>query len=73
MPKSELSQSRIVQLKLLDIAIREVYIDSVKGDNWINDSIIKMYMAYLEKLCNNDELLFMDPAVMQSLRNVDTK
>jgi len=73
MPKSELSQSKIIQLNRLDIAIREVDIDSVKGNNWIHDSIIKMYMVYLEKLWNNKELLFMDPAVMQSLKNVDTK
>ena len=62
-----------MQLKRLDIAIREVDIDSIKGNNLINDSIIKMYMAYLDKLCGNDELLFMDPSVVQMIRNVNTK
>ena len=64
-PKSEPSESKIIQLKRLDIAIREVDIESVKGNNWINDSIIKMYMAYLQELYENDELLFMDPSVVQ--------
>ena len=72
-PKSEPSESKIIQLERLDIAIREVDIESVKGNNWINDSVIKMHMAFLREGYKNDELLFMDPSVVQMLRNVNTK
>ena len=32
-----------------------------------------MYIAYLPELYENDELLFMDPSVVQMIRNVNTK
>ena len=71
--KSELSESKIIQLERLGIAIMEVDLESAKGNNWMHDALIKMYMIYLQEEFKNDELLFMDPSVVQMLRNVNAK
>ena len=64
-----------VFLSRYNTTIKESDIKSIKGRNWINDSILTLWMKHLQHVehNNNENILFVLPTIAQLLKIGDTK
>ena len=64
-----------VNLSKYDMVIDESDIMLLTGSNWINDTIITLWMKHLQQVDhgNNDKVLFVLPTITQLLKIGDTK
>ena len=72
--KPNIEPNTSVRLKSYNISIDEYDILSVKGNNWISDGIIKLWMTHLQLThSNNEKLLFVTPSISQMFKIGETK
>ena len=64
-----------VNLRRYKMIIEESDIELLKGSNWINDTIITLWMKHLQQVDheNNEKVLFVPPTITQLLKIGDTK
>ena len=64
-----------VNLSKYDMSIEESDIELLEGSNWINDTIITLWMKYLQQVDhdNNEKVLFVPPTITQLLKIGDNK
>jgi len=59
-----------IVLSFFDTLVRVSDVDLLKGQHWLNDSLIGFYFEYLQKLKYKEfaELLFVSPEVTQCIK-----